>query len=54
MKANEKNAEMVNQFVKILMENGCTIKEACSILDFTKSYIEHTSKVTEVPKLSFT
>ncbi|MDF2842508.1 MAG: hypothetical protein K0R00_934 [Herbinix sp.] len=53
MEANEKNAETVKKIIKILSQEGYTVQEAYSILDFTKGRIEHTSKVGKDTSLSF-
>lgn len=45
MEATEKNAQTVNEIIKLLEERGYTVQEAYSILDFTKGRIGYTSKV---------
>lgn len=47
MEATEKNAETVNEIIKILVKKEYTIQEAHSILDHIKRRIEYTSKVEE-------
>lgn len=45
MESTEKNAEIVNEIIKIFSEGNYTVQEAYSILDFTKERIKYTSKV---------
>lgn len=45
MKATQKNAETVNEIIKILHGGDYSVEEAYSILEFVKRRIEYTSKV---------